>query len=105
MLDSATVEQIFMIMRVPLIAERLLFILVGVAGIVGVVLASTTRADAFEAAGRQPKMAWAAILFVSSAALLLRIPFVAWFGAVAVGIYWFDVRPQLKDIVQGGGAW
>ena len=104
MLDSATVEQIFMIMRVPLIAERLLFILVGVAGLVGVVLASTTRADAFEAADRQPKLAWAALLFVSSAALLLRIPFVAWFGAVAVGIYWFDVRPQLKGL-EPGGSW
>ena len=105
MLDAATLEQITTIMRIPLLAERLLFLMVGVAGIVGAVTAASTRADAFELANRQPKMAWVAILAVSSLALMLRIPFVAWFGAVAVGIYFFDVRPQINGYLRGGGSW
>ena len=24
-----------------------------------------------------------------------------WFGAVAIGIYWFDVKPQIDGILNG----
>ncbi|MCP1388016.1 DUF2516 family protein [Corynebacterium sp. TA-R-1] len=88
-------------MRVPGLIQDVLFRLVAAAGIVGAVLAGTTRADAFEAANRQPKMVWVAILAFSALALLIPLPFIAWFGAVAVGIYYFDVRPQINDLLRG----
>lgn len=88
-------------MNAPLYVERALYVLVGIAGVVGAVLAATTRPDAFDAAGRQSKGAWVAILVVSAGALLFQLPFIAWFGAVAVGIYFFDVRPQINNILRG----
>lgn len=100
-MDSAAVEQIRWIMNAPLYVERALYVLVGIAGVVGAVLAATTRPDAFDAAGRQSKGAWVAILVVSAGALLFQLPFIAWFGAVAVGIYFFDVRPQINNILRG----
>lgn len=100
-MDSSAVEQVVTIMRVPGLIQDVLFRLVAAAGIVGAVLAGTTRADAFEAANRQPKMVWVAILAFSALALLIPLPFIAWFGAVAVGIYYFDVRPQINDLLRG----
>lgn len=88
-------------MNAPLYVERALYVLVGIAGVVGAVLAATTRPDAFDAAGRQSKGAWVAILAVSAGALLFQLPFIAWFAAVAVGIYFFDVRPQINNILRG----
>jgi len=100
-MDSTAVEQISFIMSAPLYVERALYVLVGIAGAVGAVLAAVTRPDAFDAAGRQSKSAWVAILAVSALALLLRLPFIAWFAAVAVGIYYFDVRPQINNLLRG----
>lgn len=100
-MDSTAVEQISFIMSAPLYVERALYVLAGIAGAAGAVLAATTRPDAFEAAGRQSKSAWVAILAVSAIALLLRLPFIAWFAAVAVGIYYFDVRPQINNLLRG----
>lgn len=88
-------------MNAPLYVERALYVLVGIAGVVGAVLAATTRPDAFDAAGRQSKGAWVAILAVSAGALLFQLPFIAWFAAVAVGIFFFDVRPQINNILRG----
>ncbi|WP_301925655.1 DUF2516 family protein [Corynebacterium glaucum] len=104
-MDSTTLETIRLITSIPAYAQWLMFLAVGVAGIAGVVMAATTRPDAFEAAGRQSKMAWVAILAVSTIALLLRLPFIAWFAAVAVGIYFFDVRPQINNILRGNYGW
>ncbi|WP_078056841.1 DUF2516 family protein [Corynebacterium bouchesdurhonense] len=100
-MDSTAVEQISLIMSAPLYVERALYVLAGIAGAVGAVLAAVTRPDAFDAAGRQSKSAWVAILAVSALALLLRLPFIAWFAAVAVGIYYFDVRPQINNLLRG----
>ena len=36
---------------------------------------------------------------------MLGLPFIAWFGAVAIGIYYFDIRPQIKNILEGNGGW
>lgn len=104
-MDSSTLATIAMIRSIPDLVGQVLFLLMGVAAIAGIVLAATTRPDAFEAAGRQPKMAWVAILALSTLALLLRLPFIAWFAAVAVGIYFFDVRPQLNNILRGNSGW
>lgn len=33
------------------------------------------------------------------------MPFLSWAGIVAIGVYWFDVRPHLKSIVNGNYGW
>lgn len=104
-MDSTALDTVITIMSVPGRVQRLLFLLVAIAAVVGAVMAATTRSDAFEAANRQPKMVWVAILAGSALALLLPIPFVAWFAAVAVGIYFFDVRPQITNILRGNYGW
>ncbi len=84
------------------------YMLTGIAGLVGAVLVLTTREDAFAAADRQPKGVWAGLLAVSAAVLLLPLPgltFLTWVGAVVIGIYWFDVRPQIKNILNGNYGW
>ena len=86
-----------------------LYAAVGIAGLVGFVLILMTRADAFEVGDRQPKAVWAALVGVSAFVLLIPMPGLSiftWVGAVIVGLYWFDVRPQLKDIIGGAtNAW
>ena len=104
-MDTATVSQIHQIMLIPSRVGVVLMLAVGIAGIVGAVLAGTTRADAFDAASRQSKGAWVGILVLAALACLLRFPFIAWVGAVALGIYFFDVRPQIKRIVGGSYDW
>ena len=104
-MDTAAVSQIHQIMMLPSRVGMVLMLVVGVAGVVGAVMAATTRADAFEAANRQSKGAWAGILVLAALACLLRFPFIAWFGAVAIGIYFFDVRPQIQRILDGDYGW
>ena len=104
-METAAVSQIHQIMLLPSRMGMVLMIVVGVAGIVGAVMAATTRADAFEAANPQSKGAWVGILALAALACLLRFPFIAWFGAVAIGIYFFDVRPHIQRIVNGDYGW
>lgn len=104
-METAAVSQIHQIMLLPSRMGMVLMIVVGVAGIVGAVMAATTRADAFEAANHQSKGAWVGILALAALACLLRFPFIAWFGAVAIGIYFFDVRPHIQRIVNGDYGW
>ena len=104
-MDTAAVSQIHQIMMLPSRVGMALMVVVGIAGIVGAVMAATTRADAFEAANRQSKGVWVGILVLAALACLLRFPFIAWFGAVAIGIYFFDVRPQIQRIVNGDYGW
>lgn len=80
--------------------------LVGVAALVGLIMVATTRADAFDAADRKSKGVWAGLLGGSAVFLLfpvfgwamLGIPIIA--GCVITGIYWLDVRPQIKDLLE-----
>ena len=95
----------WIIMAIPSMVSTLLFFLVGIAGVIGAVHVATTRPDAFDAAGRQSKGIWTGILVVSALACLLRFPFICWFGAVAIGVYYFDVRPQIKAILNGNYGW
>ncbi|MCF4005798.1 DUF2516 family protein [Corynebacterium uropygiale] len=81
--------------------------LVAVAGVVGGVLALMTREDAFPAGDRMPKLAWVAMLFGSAVVIVLdvlsrgSIPILPWIGIVIIGVYWFDVRPQLRSLIDG----
>ncbi|MEZ2189747.1 DUF2516 family protein [Corynebacterium sp. CCM 9204] len=85
--------------------SRLLMAVVGLLGIIGAALCAATREDAYTAADRQQKWVWVGLLVGSGIALFLVIPFMYWAGMVIIGIYWFDVRPELKDIVDGETTW
>ncbi|MBV7294523.1 DUF2516 family protein [Corynebacterium sp. TAE3-ERU12] len=79
--------------------------IVGIFALIGVILVLTTRPDAFDAADRRTRGVWAGLLGGSAVFLLvpllsqlfLGIPMIA--GMVITGIYWFDVRPQIKDLL------
>lgn len=85
--------------------EGLLFAAVAIAGVVGAIMAATVREDAFTAADRQGKWVWVAILAASAFVVMTRFPFLSWAGMVAIGVYWFDVRPQLRNILSGNYGW
>ena len=69
--------------------------------IIGAVLAATTREDAFRAGDRQGKWVWVGLLAGSAVAMATGLAFLSWIGAVITGVYWFDVCPQLKAIING----
>ncbi|HJE12090.1 MAG TPA: DUF2516 family protein, partial [Corynebacterium glutamicum] len=33
------------------------------------------------------------------------IPILPWVAIIMIGLYWFDVRPQIKSILEGAGGW
>lgn len=88
------------------VLQSVVFIAVGVAGLVGAVMVARTREDAFTAGDRQPKNVWLALMVGASlvcffpALMILSI-----IGCVIIGVYWCDVRPQLKDITEGNAGW
>ncbi len=69
--------------------------------LIGAVLAAMTREDAFRAGDRQNKWVWVGLLVGSALVMNLPLYFVSWIGAIITGVYWFDVRPQLKAIING----
>ena len=64
-------------------------------------LSSEEREDAFRAGDRQGKWVWVGLLAGSAVAMGTGLAFLSWIGAVITGVYWFDVRPQLKAIING----
>ena len=89
-----------------------IFMAVSLFALIGAVLAAMTREDAFRAGDRQNKWVWVGLLFGSGVLMNLPLPFVSWIGAIITafvswigaiitGLYWFDVRPQLKAIING----
>lgn len=83
-----------------------IYALIALSGIIGAIQVATTREDAFAAANRQQKWVWCAILTGSSAAVIMPfISILSWIGIVAIGVYYFDVRPQIKDILSGNYRW
>lgn len=83
---------------------RVLYLLVAAAGLVGAIMVASTREDAFDAADRKPKWIWAGLLLGSALAVGAGIPFISWIGLVVIGVYWWDVRPQIKDLLGGGSG-
>lgn len=75
------------------------------AALIGAGLAATTRADAFEAGDRQNKWIWVGLLLLAALMVYLRVQFLSWVGLVIIGLYWFDVRPQIKNILNGNYGW
>ncbi|EFK55105.1 DUF2516 family protein [Corynebacterium genitalium ATCC 33030] len=93
------------IMLSPALLRSVLMLIVGLAGIAGAVMAGLTRSDAFPAGDRMPKVAWVGILLVSSLACLSGRAFIGLIGCVFIGLYFFDVRPHLKNIIGGNYSW
>lgn len=89
------------LLTIVMVFQTNLFRVLAIAAIVGVILVFMTRDDAFPAGDRQPKHIWAAILGGSAVAMIFPLPILSWVGAVATGVYWFDVRPQLKALING----
>ncbi|MDO5099721.1 MAG: DUF2516 family protein [Corynebacterium sp.] len=82
-----------------------IFLAISVAALVGAILVMSTRDDAFPAADRQSKWVWAGLLGGSAVAIFTMLPFLSWIGIVITGLYWFDVRPQIKNILGGNYEW
>ncbi|MCG7459125.1 DUF2516 family protein [Corynebacterium tuberculostearicum] len=81
--------------------DAIIFQILTLTAIVGAVLAAATREDAFRAGDRQGKWVWVGLLVGSAVAMATGMPFLSWIGTVITGVYWFDVRPQLKAIING----
>ena len=67
----------------------------------------TQRAEAFPVVGSIPKGGWLALTF-GSLAFTLLLGLVSIFGMVAIAaalVYLLDVRPALRDAVDGHGSW
>lgn len=76
-----------------------------IAALVGAAMAATTRDDAYDAADRKSKWVWAGLLAVSAVMVMFRMPFLSWAALVIIGLWWFDVRPQIRDILNGNYGW
>ncbi|MGH3450057.1 MAG: DUF2516 family protein [Haloechinothrix sp.] len=79
-------------------------------GVFAFVHAVVQRADAYAAADRMTKPAWAGITGAGTLALLLFGPnnfgMLFWIaGLVAVLVYIVDVRPKLIEVQRGGQSW
>ncbi|MBN9643816.1 DUF2516 family protein [Corynebacterium mendelii] len=76
-----------------------------VAGAIGAAQIAATREDAFEAANRKPKWFWFAMVAGSSLAMVLGVWLINIIALVILGVYFFDVRPQIKSILDGSSSW
>lgn len=83
------------------LALKVIYAAIALGGLIGAITALTTRDDAFTAGDRYPKFAWVGMLLAAAAAVAVGMSFLSWVGIVIVGVYWFDVRPQIKDILSG----
>ena len=81
--------------------DSYIFQILTLTAIIGAILAATTREDAFRAGDRKDKWVWVGLLAGSAVAMATGLAFLSWIGAVITGVYWFDVRPQLKAIING----
>ncbi|WKD62091.1 hypothetical protein CCICO_10460 [Corynebacterium ciconiae DSM 44920] len=74
---------------------------VSIAGAIGAVQIAGTRPDAFDAADRKDKWTWFGMVLGSALATFIGFPILSWVGIVVIGVYWWDVRPQIKSILNG----
>ncbi|MDN8633309.1 DUF2516 family protein [Corynebacterium kefirresidentii] len=91
----------YLLLEIAYSLDAYILRILALTAIVGAVLAATTREDAFRAGDRQGKWVWVGLLAGSAVAMATGLAFLSWIGAVITGVYWFDVRPQLKAIING----
>lgn len=68
----------------------------------------TQRSDAFPAVGTLPKGAWLAIIGGTALLSAISLAGVSIIGLIAIAgaaIYLLDVRPAIRDVVDGHGPW
>lgn len=85
--------------------QYLINVLLTVCALFGAAQVAMTREDAFPAADRQPKWVWCGFLVASAVAIFTQLMFLGWIGIVVVGVYFFDVRPQIKELINGYHRW
>ena len=76
-----------------------------VAGAIGAAQIAATREDAFDAAGRKPKWFWFGMVAGSALVMVLGVWLLNIIALVILGVYFFDVRPQIKSILDGSSSW
>ena len=91
----------YLLLEIAYSLDAYILRILALTAIIGAVLAATTREDAFRAGDRQGKWVWVGLLAGSAVAMATGMPFLSWIGTVITGVYWFDVRPQLKAIING----
>ena len=91
----------YLLLEIAYSLDAYLLRILALTAIIGAILAATTREDAFRAGDRKDKWVWVGLLAGSTVAMATGMPFLSWIGAVITGVYWFDVRPQLKAIING----
>ncbi|MCT2187960.1 DUF2516 family protein [Corynebacterium kefirresidentii] len=91
----------YLLLEIAYSLDAYILRILALTAIIGAILAATTREDAFRAGDRQGKWVWVGLLAGSAVAMATGLAFLSWIGAVITGVYWFDVRPQLKAIING----
>ena len=91
----------YLLLEIAYSLDAYILRILALTAIIGAILAATTREDAFRAGDRQGKWVWVGLLAGSAVAMATGMQFLSWIGAVITGVYWFDVRPQLKAIING----
>ena len=91
----------YLLLEIAYSLDAYILRILALTAIIGAILAATTREDAFRAGDRQGKWVWVGLLAGSAVAMATGMPFLSWIGTVITGVYWFDVRPQLKAIING----
>lgn len=88
-------------------AELAVMLAVVVAAVWGAVQVAMTRDDAFMVIDRS-KQNWLLLLGGAGLVVLLLGPRIAmvWIaGAVIVGVYWQDLRPAIRDVLDNSSDW
>lgn len=88
-------------------AELAVMLVVVVAAVWGAVQVAMTRDDAFMVIDRS-KQNWLLLLGGAGLVVLLLGPRIAmvWIaGAVIVGVYWQDMRPAIRDVLDNSSDW
>ncbi|MEV0134733.1 DUF2516 family protein [Dactylosporangium sp. NPDC050688] len=98
--------------RVELYIDLAVWIFCLVLGAAAVLHCLVQRADAFAAIGTMSKTVWLAMtgggLLLTALAPQLRLGYLSIFLLIAAGIfavYLLDIRPALRDAVDGHGSW
>lgn len=81
-------------------------IALALAALVGALFAARIRSDAYPAADRHPKAVWVSILLVTGIVIgATQVMLFSFIGSIIIGLFWFDIYPQLRDLVEGRYNW
>ncbi|MGO3362153.1 MAG: DUF2516 family protein [Corynebacterium sp.] len=87
--------------------QLLVLAIVVIAAVWGAIQVAITRDDAFMVIDRS-KQNWLLLLGGTALGVLILGPLISmiWIvGAVIVGIYWQDIRPSIRDVLDNSSDW